>query len=420
MLIIPGGSVMTPSHLRSLVYGILGCGIAISSLVWAKAIGAKGLWSNEAGPVHSGLTAHEWGTFTSIAGEQGQAVEWSPQTGSTDLPEFVEHLRTPQFKLGLRGTVRMETPVLYFYDSREETVSVKVKFNQGLITEWYPHASRVEPEGNLLDVSRYQPEAGGSIAWETVTTSPSGRATFPRENSENHYYAARTTSATPLRVKTPRGEQQEKFLFYRGVGAFAPPVSARLTADSKLLVENRDAEEIPGVILFERRGENVGYRIGGGVQDKSFLEAPELTGSVDSLGRELEGMLVNEGLYQDEAHAMVETWRNSWFEEGSRLLYLVPADFVNRVLPLSITPAPIRTSRVFVGRLEIVTPATEKAVEQALVAHDRATLELYGRFLEPILETIMTKENNPERLRQIQRALSNYYSLEVARNLGTN
>jgi hypothetical protein len=411
---------MAPKHLRSLVYGILGCVIAISSLTWAKGIGAKGLWSNEARPVYSGLTAHEWGTFTSIAGEQGQAVEWSPQTGSTDLPEFVEHLRTPQFKLGLRGTVRMETPVLYFYDSREEAVSVKVSFEHGLITEWYPHASRVEPSGSLRDVSRYQPEAGGSIAWETVTTSPSLRTTFPRENTDNHYYAARATSATPLRVKTPRGEQQEKFLFYRGVGAFAPPISATLTPGGKLVVENHGAEEISSVILFERRGKSVGYRIGGGVQDKSILEAPELTGSVDSLGRELEGLLVNQGLYQDEAHAMVETWRNSWFEEGSRLLYLVPADFVNRVLPLSITPAPIQTSRVFVGRLEIVTRATEKAVQQALVTHDRATLELYGRFLEPILQAIMAKEKNLGRLRQLQTDLSNYYSLALVRNLGTN
>jgi hypothetical protein len=31
--------------------------------------------------VYSGLTAHEWGTFTSVAGPDGQAVEWSPLTG---------------------------------------------------------------------------------------------------------------------------------------------------------------------------------------------------------------------------------------------------------------------------------------------------------------------------------------------------
>ncbi len=35
-------------------------------------------------------------------------------------------------------------------------------------------------------------------------------------------------------------------------------------------------------------------------------------------------MLIAQGLYQDEAQAMLETWRDSWFEEGSRLLYIVP------------------------------------------------------------------------------------------------
>jgi hypothetical protein len=404
---------MTRKQVRCSIYGLCGmliCGFAISSWIWAK----------DARPVYSGLTAHEWGTFTSIAGDQGQAVEWSPLTGSTDMPGFVEHLRTPQFKLGLRGTVRMETPVLYFYDSREETVSVKVGFNQGLITEWYPHASHVEPAGNLLDVSRYQPEAGGSIAWDVVATAPSLRPEFPREKVENHYYAARATSSTPLRVRTPSGDQQEKFLFYRGVGAFTPPLSAMLTPESKLLVENHGAKELPNVILFERRGENVGYRIGGAVQDKMTLEAPELTGSIDSLGRELEGLLVNQGLYQEEAQAMVATWRNSWFEEGSRLLYLVPAEFVNRVLPLSIAPAPIQTARVFVGRMEIVTPATENAIKQALATHDRGTLLLYGRFLEPILQTMMKEERNPEQLRQLRQALNSFYGAQVSENLRRN
>jgi len=79
----------------------------------------------EARPVYSSLTAHEWGTFTSIASRDGQAVEWSLLTRSTDLPAFVEHFRNAGFKRGLRGTVRMETPVIYLYDSREETVSVK-------------------------------------------------------------------------------------------------------------------------------------------------------------------------------------------------------------------------------------------------------------------------------------------------------
>jgi len=354
--------------------------------------------ARNAEPTFAGLTVHEWGTFTSIAGKDGQAAEWSPltgsTTGSTDLPGFVEHFRTPEFKLGLRGTVRMETPVLYFYDSREESVSVEVSFVKGLITEWYPRASRVGPSANPADWSLFQGQWDGSIAWDAVTISPSLRAEFPRQPGDSHYYAARMTSATPLRVKTPAGEQHEKFLFYRGVSTFRVPVSAMLTADGKFQIENSAEEEIPNSILFERRGDKVGYRLGGAVAKESTLDPPELNGNVNDLGRELVGMLIAQGLYADEAHAMVETWRGSWFEEGSRLIYLVPEKFVNGILPLSINPAPAQIARVFVGRLELVTPATEKAVETAFAARDKVTLEKYGRFLEPILQTMMAKESN--------------------------
>jgi ABC-type amino acid transport substrate-binding protein len=36
------------------------------------------------------FTVHEWGTFTSIAGADGQAERWLPQGGVSDLPCFVE------------------------------------------------------------------------------------------------------------------------------------------------------------------------------------------------------------------------------------------------------------------------------------------------------------------------------------------
>ncbi|PYT45691.1 MAG: hypothetical protein DMG47_07545 [Acidobacteria bacterium] len=373
--------------------------------------------AKEARPVYSGLTAHEWGTFTSIAGRDGSAVEWLPLTGSTDLPGFVEHFRYNGFKLGLRGTVRMETPVLYFYDSREETVSVKVSFAKGLITEWYPHAAHVEPAANIFDGTLLQPHPDGSIAWDSVTISPNVTEEFPRENSGNHYYAARMTSSTPLRVQSSAGEQQEKFLFYRGVSTFSVPLSATLIPSGELYVENHGQEEIPNTIRFERRGEKVGYRIGGALQKEALLDPPELTGTIGDLGRELEGMLVAQGLYQDEAHAMVETWRGSWFEEGSRLLYIVPTAFVDGVLPLSIHPAPTQTERVFVGRLEIVTPATENAVEGALATHDSATLKMFGRFLEPILQVMIQKESNPAKAQRFNQALNTYYSKEIARNI---
>jgi len=401
---------MPLTRFRFLLYALLACSFAISSCVLAK----------EAHPVNSALTAHEWGTFTSIAGREGRAVEWSPLTGSTDLPAFVEHFRNAGFKLGLRGTVRMETPVLYFYSANKATVSVKVSFAQGVITEWYPHADDVQPKQNLFDGSLYHSFAGGSISWDSVNISPAARTEFPQEARENHYYAARMTSSAPLVVKSAAGEQQEKFLFYRGVSTFSLPISVTLAGAGKVHVENLNDEAIPNTILCERRGDKVGYRIGGAIQDTSDLDSPELTGSVDELARELEGMLVAQGLYQDEAHAMIETWRGSWFEEGSRLLYLVPASFVNRVLPLSIQPAPAQTVRVFVGRLELVTPATERAVQTAFAAHDTATLEKYSRFLEPILSTMIKNEPSSAKAKQLQAYLGLSYNHLIAQNVRPN
>jgi len=389
---------------------LLTCCFAISSHSLGK----------DARPAYSGLTAHEWGTFTSIAGSDGQAVEWSPLTGSTDLPAFVEHFRDPGFKLGLRGTVRMETPVLYFYDSREQTVSVNVAFSKGVITEWYPHASRVEPAANLYGDSLHGAGASGGIAWDSVTLAPAGRPNFPAGAETNHYYAARMTSSTPLRVKAPGGEQQEKFLFYRGVSTFSVPLSATLDTNGKLRVKNRRDQEIPTAILFERRGEKIGYRIAGSLQNEAILDAPDLNSTIDELCRDLEGILVGQGLYQDEAHAMVETWKDSWFEVGSRLLYIVPPAFTNEVLPLSINPAPAQTVRVFVGRLENVTPATEKEVETALATQDTATLKAYGRFLEPILATMIKNEKNPAQAGRLQNYLNVIYSRLVNQNLHRN
>src|SRR5467141_386909 len=395
---------MSPRTLR-----LLCCALLTLCFIASICLLATSAW-----PVSSGLTAHEWGTFTSVAGADGQAVEWSPLTGSTDLPGFVEQSQKGGYKLGLRGTVRMETPVLYFYAPNQETVSVKISFSKGVITEWYPHASRVEPRKPLNDLTLYHPnQPDGSITWDAVTLSPFLTADFPREVGSNRYYAARATTSTPIRVQTPSGEQYEKFLFYRGVSVFAVPISATVAADGKIRAENHGEHPIPSIILFERRGEKVGYRIVKSFQKEASLDPPKLTDSIDSLVRDLEGILIAQGLYQNEAQAMVQTWRDSWFEEGSRLLYFVPREFVETVLPLTIKPASIQTTRVFVGRLELVTPATASAVENAFAEHDRTTLAKYARFLEPILKTMIENAPSSDKAKEFHDDLNLYYNSQV-------
>jgi hypothetical protein len=384
------GKSQTAGEVKSWLPRLFACVLLACSLA---------AWSADQKRSAPDFTVHEWGTFTAIAGKDGHAIEWSPLgvprlPPSTDLPQFVEHISDVNFKLGLRGTIRMETPVLYFYSPRDLTVSAKVSFAKGLITEWYPHADRVQPAGVLTDTNLSQLSADGSIMWNHVAVSPNLAGEFPSDVQPNRYYAARDTASSPLRVQTSAGEQQEKFLFYRGVSASPLPVSARLISDGKLVVESLGEHEIPSAILFERRGDRVGYRLTGPLTDATTLDPPVLDGSVDSLYGDLEEILVGQGLYRDEAHAMIATWKDSWFEEGSRLIYIVPRAFIDQVLPMTIDPEPAQIVRVFIGRLEIVTPATALAVRTALAHNDQATLDKYGRFLEPILETV--DQGNPQ------------------------
>jgi hypothetical protein len=357
----------------------------------------------------TGLTVHEWGTFTSIAGARGQAVVWQPQLQKDDLPTFVEHLRNNRFKGGLSGTVRMETPVLYFHATHPATVSVHVNFSDGLLTEWYPHAVSDVSDKRLAS---QRPETQGNstgLTWNSISIDPGASPEFPMERAASRYYAARETFASPLTIKSPTGNQYEKFLFYRGVASFRVPVSAIPMNDGHILVSNLTRDSIPQAILFERRGDKLGYRYLGAVGNSSIAEAPELNSDLESLTHDLEKTLVGQGLFADEAHAMVETWKDSWFEEGTRLLYILQQNFVDSVLPLKIQPEPASTLRVFVGRMEVVTPATEKAIETALSSGDRKALTKYGRFLVPILQTMIARSTNQTRTEQLTAYLDSAY-----------
>jgi hypothetical protein len=358
----------------------------------------------------SHLIVHEWGTFTSIAGDDGNALLWLPIPTKSDLPTFVEHFRNTNVKGGLRGTVRMETPVIYFYSPRQVTVAAQVSFSSGLITEWFPHASQVQPADSQPFL--FEPQTTGSIHWDAITVLPTANATLHHESASSHYYAARETLANIVSVQTSADSQLEKFLFYRGVSLVAPPLSAKVLAAGQLQLKN-NAGEGTTIILFERRGDKLGYHVSS-LDGDAIVETPSTSGTLDSLYSDFEDMLVAQGLYHDEAHAMLETWRDSWSGEGSRLFYIVPRRFVDTVLPLSIRPAPTRLIRVFVGRMELVTPATENAVETALLSGDHQTLEKYGRFVDPIVDTMVTRHADPTQAERLRQAVNAYHRWRFA------
>src|SRR5678816_2036145 len=82
---------------------------------------------------------HEWGTFVSVAGSDGKSLPGLIHD-PFDLPPFVYDLCD---KLALTGlTPKMETPVVYFYAPEPWSVRVRVRFPRGLLTQWYPAATR--------------------------------------------------------------------------------------------------------------------------------------------------------------------------------------------------------------------------------------------------------------------------------------
>jgi hypothetical protein len=367
-------------------------------------------------PDPADVTVHEWGTFTTVAGEDGRAVEWLPLGGPIDLPCFVYSFnrllkvavpvngRVPDYTTArrtLKGTVRMETPVLYFYATKPAVVDVSVKFRRGAFSEWYPDAT-VQLPPHFMTLSRpglTDLESTGWMRWENVRIVPHAskaqeeNVVFPVEGRPSHYYAARMTDASPIEVKGER----EKFLFYRGVAGFDSPVAATLADNGAVTISNRSGAEIPQVMVFTRHGSQVGYRVHARLRadQQMTIDRPAADRSLDAVTQEIERTLVAQGLYVKEAKAMIATWRDSWFEDGTRVFYIVPPAMVDSVLPLKITPAPKSVARVFVGRAELIDAADIAIVTAALNNRDHRVLERYGRLLGPIADRALAKTSSP-------------------------
>jgi hypothetical protein len=136
------------------------------------------------------------------------------------------------------------------------------------------------------------------------------------------------------------------------------------------------------------------------------MARPELGAPFEALADDLTRTLVADGLYEKEARAMVETWRTSWFEEGTRLIYLVPRQDIDRLLPLTVSPKPADVARSFVGRIEIITPEIQHEVELALLNRDLHTLNRSGRFLQPIVTSLAERASLAGHWDEINRLLA--------------
>ena len=346
------------------------------------------------------LVIHEWGTFTSMQSSVGAVLEGMHHEEES-LPAFVyaRDIGSPYAKriesLPEGVTQKLETPVIYFYTDDAVDVRVDVGFPQGVISEWYPQATGFTPEvGGLTRMGE------GSMQWD-VSVIPAS-ADLIEVPADDVWAPSRLVDAAPVQF----GDESEMFIFYRGLGRFEVPI--RVTSQSQIVrAENLSDDPIQAAFLLHVHEGGGSITPMGAIAPHTRVTASpspkelDIDAYVAQAADTLSVALIESGLYEDEAIAMVDTWSRSYFRTpGLRVLYIVPRTWTDRLLPIAITPEPDELVRTLVGRVEVLTPEAEQAlveqVRQSAADHTDFPMESLSRFAEPRLRRTAELIDDPE------------------------
>jgi hypothetical protein len=286
-------------------------------------------------------------------------------------------------------TVKMETPVLYFYSPEPVDVEVKVGFNGGTISQWYPrcHECEANPTAPFVDFAA-APYAG-HISWKAKVLAPGTQIPYTTAGSgqeTGEWTAPRNVASNLLQGE---GGEYERFLFYRGLGNFKNTVNLAFLDDSMFTVTNAGDEDLPWVLIYDRphasemsmSPASTWYQGPLAAHARLTLKRGHTPTQYDQAAispmDSLLAHLIQAGLNADEARALQNTWYNGYFfESGLKAFWILPRAQVDRILPLSITPTPLEIRRVIVGRSEILTPDFERELR---LARSADTLSAFAR-----------------------------------------
>jgi hypothetical protein len=362
------------------------------------------------------VAATEWGTFTSLLGSNGVTQDGmyhedealpnfvhgfgqlvsQPQAPPPPNDEFCDKGMPCRFLRENAITQKMETPVIYFYSGGDLDVTVDVKFPEGVVSETFPGPVFTTPNMHSEPIL-----ANGHTTFQlkvhAMDKTPSMEGQLPFVPAGNIYGHARKVNSSVVQAN----EEKEKFIFYRGVGRFSPRTSITSNAGSLALHQCGSCGDIPAAFLVDvdqtghARMLSIGTLPAG---TSKIVRAADIVGlqqhqpgdtSQEVLRGNLISALTQTGLTRDEAVAMIDTWENGYLKvPGLRVLYILPRQEVETILPVTITPQ-MPFKRVFVGRLEILLDTEEQALlSKILMARDLIDVKQLGRFAEPILRRI--------------------------------
>jgi hypothetical protein len=318
------------------------------------------------------LVVHEWGTFTSFQDSAGATIS-GINVDDEPVPKFVHRLRevpifttraTPAaWSQGAPGchpdvTLRLETPVLYFYPQAafpaSQTIDVRASFTGGWLTEFYPFADAE----NAGFPTAMDSATRGSLQWKALRLAEDPD-NIPQ--TREHVWIAPRAVHSAI-VTEGRKQEAEKYLFYRGVGHLdAPLVVREQNGNLDIMPRRGDFRPFPElwVIRVQPDGRVRFTHMPAGEQGAERVMIPEgdatAPSDLEELRRQLADSLVAAGLYKEEALAMLDTWELSYFQsEGARVMFVLPRTWTDAHLPLSIS-VPADITRVMLGRIELVS-----------------------------------------------------------------
>ena len=395
---------------RILIAGLLGvAGAALS----ASAPGGRS----------SDLVVHEWGTFLGMSGSDGVSLDGMYHEEHA-LPGFVHSRSTDQLRIR-SATVKGETPVIYFYAKRQQRVAITVGFPGGIWTQWYPQAEFVGP--GLISAGAPPRPRNGRISWNVdVVPADLAAAALPETSAGALWNFARDVDAAFVRgvdrTRRVGTTEWERFVFYRGLGEAPLPIDLRIDGDRVTISAHRP-DRLQHLYLLRVENGRAAYSYLPALEAGTAIEhaVPSLDSAVpldrfvDRIGDDVTSRLVESGLYDKEARAMVNTWRGSYFRsDGIRILFVLPQEWTDRYIPMQITPQPAGIVRVMVGRVEVLTRDRERRAEQAvrdLGSTNAATREAAfaslreeGRYVEPIVRRT-AETSRDARVRMLSRRL---------------
>jgi hypothetical protein len=350
------------------------------------------------------MVVHEWGTLTSLQDESGNAIG-GINADDEPVPPFVHAIGDRGLIVNARAdrdimsmmlskgipashpdvTMRLETPVIYFHlpkDAKPTTADVSVTFRGGWLTQYYPWAAadvdgrRQDRWGYGFRVGRIVSGTESTLSWDKLAVGTDGEG--PKTNEKVWLAPRAVPAAANVTIQEQAGipatdkrsaiapvtAESERFLFYRGVGHMDSPL--RVRRDGGTLNIDPGPVNGPAWLVEIRADGTCAFRTidltAKRPTTSATFEQRDYKPDTKALRAAMRAALVSDGLYDDEADAMLNTWEESYFRNaGTRVFFLVPRKWTDAVLPLSIKTegqiiASERMVRTMVGRVELVTP----------------------------------------------------------------